>query len=221
MNIIDVVINYGSVMVNAFKLILILSFTSFSLGFLGGIALITLNLTLPRFLKMFLRIFVEIIRGTPTAVQLFFIYYVLPVLGIKLDPFTSALLALSINSSVYQSEYLRAALNSIPRTQWEASLSLGFTRLGSWFYIMMPQVLRIAIPALTNELIYITKFSSIAYFVTLPELVYVSEVIGAKTFAYTEVYIVAACLYIAVAFVISEFMEYLYKKLSIQGLTMM
>jgi ABC-type arginine/histidine transport system permease subunit len=69
--------------------------------------------------------------------------------------------------------------------------------------------------------IYITKFSFIAYFVTLPELVYVSEVIGAKTFAYTEVYIVAACLYIAVAFVISEFMEYLYKKLSIQGLTMM
>lgn len=218
-NLIDIIVNYGPSLAEAFKLTLELSFISFLLGFLGGIALATLNLLSPKHLKIFIRILIDLIRGTPMTVQLFFIYYALPTFGIKLDPFISALIAMSINSSVYQSEYLRTAINSIPRTQWEAALSLGFTKFSSWIHIVIHQVLRIALPALTNELIYIIKFSSIAYFVTLPELVYVAELIGSKTFAYIEVYMVVAFFYITVAFILSEIMEHIYKKLSVQGLT--
>lgn len=211
--------NYGQELVKAFTLTLQLSLLSFTLGFFGGLAISIVRALAPKPLEVMLRLFVEIIRGTPMTVQLFFVYYALPMIGPRLDPFTASLIALSVNSAVYQSEYIRSTMNSIPRTQWEAALSLGFTGLSSMFYVVLPQSLRIAIPALTNELIYIIKFSSIAYFVTLPELIYVAKWIGSKTFAFIEVYIIVAMFYVAVAFIIGEIMDRINKKLSIPGLT--
>lgn len=211
--------NYGKDLVNAFVLTLQLTFLSFLFGIGGGLALSILRTVAPEPIKIKLRLLVELIRGTPMTVQLFFIYYALPVLGFKLDPFVAALIALGINSAVYQSEYLRSAINSIPRNQWEAALSLGFSRLSLMLNIVIPQAIRIALPALTNELIYLLKFSSIAYFITLPELVYVAKWIGSKTFAYIEIYTVVALLYVVAAFIISEIMNSISKKLSIPGLT--
>lgn len=211
--------NYGNDLLSAFTLTLQLTFLSFVLGIGGGLAISILRTVSPTLIEIKLRLFVEIIRGTPMTVQLFFIYYALPALGFKLDPFTAALIALGINSAVYQSEYLRSAINSIPRTQWEAALSLGFSRFSSASNIILPQAIRIALPALTNELIYLLKFSSIAYFITLPELVYVAKWIGSKTFAYIEIYTIVALLYVVTAFIIGEIMNSISKKLSIPGLT--
>ncbi|MEM1525984.1 MAG: amino acid ABC transporter permease [Ignisphaera sp.] len=210
---------YCQDLIRAFMLTLQLSLLSFILGFSGGLTLSIVRTLAPKPLEVILRLFVEIVRGTPMTVQLFFVYYALPVIGPKLDPFIASLIALSINSAVYQSEYLRSAMNSIPRTQWEAALSLGFAELSSMFYVVLPQSLRIAIPTLTNELIYIIKFSSIAYFVTLPELIYVAKWIGSKTFAFIEVYIIVAIFYVVVAFIIGEIMDRINRRLSIPGLT--
>ncbi|MEM4789266.1 MAG: amino acid ABC transporter permease [Ignisphaera sp.] len=218
-NIAHIFANYGQELAKAFILTLQLSFVSFLLGFLGGLALALTRTLAPKPLEVMLRLFVEVIRGTPMTVQLFFVYYALPMIGPKLDPFIATLIALSVNSAVYQSEYLKSAMNSIPRTQWEAALSLGFTDLTSMFYVILPQSLRIAIPTLTNELIYIIKFSSIAYFVTLPELIYVAKWIGSKTFAFIEVYIIVAIFYAVVAFIVGEIMDRINKKVAIPGLT--
>lgn len=217
--VVSVLSDYGKDLLSAFALTLQLTFFSFTLGLGGGLFISILRIIAPTPVKIKLRLLIEIIRGTPMTVQLFFIYYALPAIGIRLDPFTAALTALGINSVAYQSEYLRSAVNSIPRTQWEAALSLGLSRFSSILNIVLPQAIRIALPALANELIYLLKFSSIAYFITLPELIYVAKWIGSKTFAYIEIYIIVALLYTAIAFIIGEVMNSISKKLSIPGLS--
>ena len=152
------------------------------------------------------------------VVQLFFIYYALPQIGIKLDPFTASVVAMGLNSAVYQSEYWRTAIGSIPRTQWEAAYSLGLNTFGVLTNVVMPQALRIVMPLLSNELIYLLKFSSIAYFVALPELVYTGKWIASKTFAYIEVYIIIAIFYIVITLLLSEILNRIEKKLYIPGL---
>jgi len=209
---------YGSNILNAFVLTLQLTLLSFVIGFCGGVFIAILRSVAPRPIAIAIRLFVELIRGTPMTVQLFFVYYALPVAGPKLDPFTASLIALGINSAVYQSEYLRSAMNSVPKTQWEAAISLGLSSYRSMIYVVMPQALRIALPALTNEMIYLLKFSSIAYFVTLPELVYTAKWIGNRTYAFIEAYTIVALFYIAMAFAISEVMNRLGKNIAVPGI---
>lgn len=218
-DLIYILTNYGEELLKASTLTLQLTFISFSIGFLGGLIIAITRMLSTSFMRIILRVFTEVIRGTPMMVQLFFVYYALPAIGLKLDPYTASLIALGINSAVYQSEYLYSVIRSIPREQWDASLSLGLSNFNVMLYVILPQALRMAIPSLTNELIYLLKFSSIAYFITLPELVYVAKWIGAKTFAYVQVYIIVAVFYTVIAFIISEIMNRVEKKVLVPGLT--
>ncbi|MEM0490021.1 MAG: amino acid ABC transporter permease [Ignisphaera sp.] len=215
----DIFSKYGIDLVLAFILTLELTFLSFSIGFVGGIIIAVLRSSIAKPFRSLLTLFIEIVRGTPMIVQLFFVYYTLPVLGIKLDSFTASLIALGLNSAAYQSEYLRTAINSIPREQWEAAYSLGLSSFSTVINVVIPQALRIAIPSLTNELIYLLKFSSIAYFVALPELIYTAKWIASKTFTYMQIYIVIALFYIAVSMILSEIVTRIEKKVAIPGLT--
>ncbi|MEM4441354.1 MAG: amino acid ABC transporter permease [Ignisphaera sp.] len=215
----DIFSKYGIDLVLAFILTLELTFLSFSIGFVGGIIIAVLRSSIVKPFRSLLTLFIEIVRGTPMIVQLFFVYYTLPVLGIKLDSFTASLIALGLNSAAYQSEYLRTAINSIPKEQWEAAYSLGLNSFSTVINVVIPQALRIAIPSLTNELIYLLKFSSIAYFVALPELIYTAKWIASKTFAYIQIYIAIALFYIAVSMILSEIVTRIEKKVAIPGLT--
>ncbi|MEM4502032.1 MAG: amino acid ABC transporter permease [Ignisphaera sp.] len=215
----DIFSKYGIDLVLAFILTLELTFLSFSIGFVGGIIIAVLRSSIVKPFRSLLTLFIEIVRGTPMIVQLFFVYYTLPVLGIKLDSFTASLIALGLNSAAYQSEYLRTAINSIPKEQWEAAYSLGLNSFSTVINVVIPQALRIAIPSLTNELIYLLKFSSIAYFVALPELIYTAKWIASKTFAYIQIYIAIALFYIAVSMILSEIATRIEKKVAIPGLT--
>lgn len=216
---IEIFTHYGGEFVKAFTLTLQLTFISFLAGFLGGLLLAIARTMANTYIRIMLRIFIEVIRGTPMMVQLFFVYYALPAVGLKLDPYTASLIALGVNSAVYQSEYLHSTIRSIPKEQWDAALSLGLSNFSAIAYVVLPQALRLAIPSLTNELIYLLKFSSIAYFVALPELVYVAKWVGTKTFAYIQVYTIVAIFYIIVAFIISEIMNRIEKVVLVPGLT--
>jgi polar amino acid transport system permease protein len=145
------------------------------------------------------------------------VYYALPEIGIRVDPVTASIIAIGLNSAAYQAEYIRSALSSIPYSEIEAAYSLGLTKLNILIYIMLPQAIRIAIPTLTNEAIYLFKYSSIAYFVTAPELMYVGKLIATRTFLYVEVYVLLALLYILFSIVLSEIAKYIERKLQIPG----
>lgn len=99
-----------------------------------------------RLLQILCRIYVSTIRGTPMLVQIFIIFYGLPEVGIKLDPFPTAIIAFSINIGAYASETIRAAILSIPKGQWEASYSIGMNYYQTFTRTIMPQALRVSVP---------------------------------------------------------------------------
>jgi His/Glu/Gln/Arg/opine family amino acid ABC transporter permease subunit len=145
-----------------------------------------------------LRPYVEILRGTPLLVQMFLVYYALPGFGITLDAFPSAVIALGANSSAYVSEIVRGALNSVPRAQWEAAISLGLTRRRAIRRILMPQALIVAIPPISGEFIDVIKWSSVASIVVVAEITQVSTTIVGRTFsfpAFVALAVVSTTLY--------------------------
>ncbi len=211
---------YYPLLLEGLKNTLLLTGVSFVLGFMIGLPLALARIYGPRPLKWLATAFIELIRGTPMIVQLFIVYYALPQLGIVLSALAAAFLGMGINSGAYQAEYFRGAIRSIPSGQMEAALSLGMTRLQAIRYVILPQALRVVIPAWTNELVYLLKYSSVAYFLTVVELVYAGKIIGARTFKYLEVYTIIALIYLVFALAFMKISRRIEEKVAIPGLTM-
>lgn len=211
---------YWPLLLEGMKNTLIITATSYTIGVTLGLALALVRVYGPRPAAAAVTAYIEAIRGTPMLVQLFIIYYSLPALGIVLDPLTAAIVAIGLNSGAYQAEYFRGAIAAIPRGQWEAALSIGLRKWQAVRHVIIPQTWRVAIPAMTNELVYLLKYSSIAYFVTVPELVFMGKYIGSRTYMYIQVYIIIAIIYVALALIASESMAKLEKRLSIPGISL-
>ena len=162
--------------------------------------------------------YIEIIRGTPLLVQLFLLYFGLPSVGISLTPLQAALIGLSLNSGAYQAEYLRGSIQSIPSGQMVAARTLGMNSLQSIQNILLPQALRISIPAWSNELIYLLKYTSIAYLITVEELTAEGFFIAAKTYKYIEIFVIIAVIYLVITILFTAIIDKIEKKLSIPGI---
>jgi polar amino acid transport system permease protein len=164
--------------------------------------------------------YVQFVRGTPVLVQLFLIYYGLPVFEIRLDSLTAAILGLGLNSAAYQAEYFRGAIQSISRGQMLAARAIGMTNLQAIRYIVLPQALRIVIPPWSNELIYTLKYSSVAFIIGAPELMATGQIIASRNFRYFEVFLIIAFIYLVCVLVISKLLDIAEHKLKIPGLEM-
>ena len=162
--------------------------------------------------------YIEIFRGTPLLVQLFIIYFGLPSIGIALSPLYSALLGLSLNSGAYQAEYLRGSIQAIPSGQMTAARTLGMSKLQSIKNVILPQSLRISIPAWSNELIYLFKYTSIASIIQVSELTKEGQLIASRNFRYIEIFLIIAIIYLIFTFIITEIVDRLTKKMSIPGI---
>ncbi|MDF0606245.1 amino acid ABC transporter permease [Neisseriaceae bacterium TC5R-5] len=139
--------------------------------------------------------YVSVMRGTPLLVQVFVIYYGLPSVGIELGPVVSGVLALTLNVAAYLSESLRGGIAGVSRGQWEAAFSLGLSWLQSMRYIIAPQALRLAVPALSNSLISLIKDTSLVSVITVAELMLVTKEVIAQTFQPLPLYLAAAAIY--------------------------
>ena len=218
-NIAYILSEYGLTIASGLGYTVIITITSYLIGIVLGTSIAVLRVYGSKPIRFLLTLFVEVIRGTPMMVQLFFVYYALPELGVLIDPVTASIIAIAINSSVYQSEYIRSSISSIPYSQFESALSIGLTKFRTVLIIILPQAIRIAIPALVNEAIYLFKYSSIAYFVTAPELMYIGKIIGSRTFLYIEIYLVLALIYITVSMILTELAKIIERRYFIPGLT--
>ena len=147
-----------------------LSLTSFPLAIALGLLIAVGRLYGPSWLKLPLTGYVEFLRGTPLMLQLYFIFYFLPELGITIPAIPTAILGLAINYSAYESEIYRAGLQAIPHGQMEASLSLGMSRGQALKRIIVPQAFRIVIPPVVNDFIAMFKDTSVCSVVTIVEL---------------------------------------------------
>ena len=157
-------------------------------------------------------------RGIPLLVQLFILYFGLPSIGIFFSPFVAATIGFILCSGAYHSEYIRGAIQSIKSGQMMAAEALGMNKFKAILYIILPQALRRAIPGCSNEIIYLIKYSSLAFMVTCVELTGAGKFIATRYFRYTEVFIVVGIIYLLVVTVVTKSLNSLEKKLKIPGL---
>jgi len=124
----------------------------------------------PRLIQWLCTIYVEFFRGTPVLVQLLFLYFGLPTIGLAMPAWLTALIGLGLNYAAYESQVYRAALEAIPRGQWEASYLLGMSPVLAFRRIILPQAFRIALPPMTNDFVSLFKDTSTAYAISVWEL---------------------------------------------------
>lgn len=144
--------------------------------------------------------FVEFVRYTPLLVQLYFLFYVLPVYRITLTPFEAGVVGLGLQYGTYVSEVYRAGIESVVRGQWEAAITLGLSRYRTWVDIVLPQAVPPVIPGLGNYLIILFKDTSILSAITVVELLEKAEIIGSTTFRYLEPLTMVGAIYFAVSY---------------------
>lgn len=139
-------------------------------------------------------------RNTPLLVQLYFLFYVLPWYGIKLDAFTIGVLGLGIHSSCYTAEVYRAGFQSVQRGQWEAARAMNFSTFQTLFFIILPQALRPTLPALGNYLISMFKDSSYLATITVYELLGTTRQLASLSFQYTTLFTTLGLTYIVLSY---------------------
>jgi len=185
------------------KVTLGLSAAAFALALAVGIAVGVLRSESPLF-KAVLTPYVEVFRGTPLLIQLFFIYYGLPSVGVTLSSTTAGILGLGLNGGAYISEIIRGALFSVDRGQKEAATALGHSRLQTLRHVVLPQAIRVATPPLVNAFSALLKDSSLVSVLAITELTRASQLIYTRTFRAFEVYLAVGLLYFALIYAVSR-----------------
>ncbi|HIT69099.1 MAG TPA: amino acid ABC transporter permease [Candidatus Aphodomonas merdavium] len=152
-------------------------------------------------LRWLMNAYVTFIRGTPLLVQVLLIVYGLPQLGVRMERLTMCVIALVINSGAYMAELIRAGLQSVERGQVEAAQSLGMNSSQTMLYIILPQAIKVTLPAMGNEFVAIIKESSILYAVGVYELTYQAYKLASVNYYYIETLIAAAIIYFVLTYV--------------------
>ena len=206
--------------VNSFPLLLVgagvtikITALSVALGVVIGLFVGIARISRIKFLRVLTAIYVDFFRGTPLLVQIFLVYFALPVItGQRVDPFVAAIGSCGINSGAYVAEIFRAGIQSIDKGQMEAGRSLGMTWVQTMRYIIVPQAFKRVIPPLGNEFIALLKDSSLVSVIGFEELTRRGQLIIAKTYGSLEIWISVAVIYLAMTLTISRFVAYLERR---------
>ncbi len=204
----ELVINGFLPMVKAAVLVSIpLAVVSFFFGMIIAVGVALLRVTpvngwLHRVLLTIAKIYISIIRGTPMLVQISVVFYGLPALGVFIDPIPAAIIGFSLNVGAYGSETVRAAIQSVPKGQWEAGYTIGMTYMQTFRRIIAPQAFRVAVPPLSNSFIGLFKDTSLASVVTVTEMFRVAQQIANSSYDFLPVYIEAGLVYWCFCFVL-------------------
>jgi len=215
------------------------------LGFICGAALGAMRVYAPQPLRRLGDGLTTIVRGVPLVVQLFFIYNCLPKIGMGLDnlaelatrflpesmrysgetfleimrleAFGAAMVGFIICSAAYQSEYVRGALLSIRQGQVKAAQALGFSTPRMLISVILPQALRRALPGCGNEIIYLIRYSSLAYVISCLELTGEANVLAGRSYRYIEVYLAVGAYYLVMTSVATAVLHWLERRYAIPG----
>lgn len=161
--------------------------------------------------------YAALFRGTPLVVQLFVLYFGLPNVGLYLSPYAAAVTGFMLCSGAYQSEYVRGALLSIKRGQYLGAQALGFTAWQTVSAIIVPQAVRRALHGCGNEIVYLIKYSSLAYVVTCMELTGQGKTIATEYFRFTEVFAIIGLYYLGLVTLALFLLKKIEQRLFIPG----
>ena len=158
--------------------------------------------------SLLMELYIWIMRGTPLMLQLLFVYFALPMVGIRMPDIAAALLAFTLNYAAYFAEIFRAGIQSVPKGQYEAAKTLGMSYPQTMRRIILPQVVRIVLPPVSNETINLVKDTSLIYILAMNDLLRVARTIVQREFDMTP-FLIAGIFYLAMTFVLT----WLFKKL--------
>ncbi|MBW4095120.1 MAG: amino acid ABC transporter permease [Acidobacteria bacterium] len=190
-----------------------LTLASFVLGLFLALVMALMRISTNKVLSTIARLYISVIRGTPLLVQLFVIFYGLPSIGVKLDPWPSAIIAFSLNVGGYAAEVIRAAILSVPKGQWEAAHMIGMPHVQSLVRIILPQAARVSVPPLSNTFISLVKDTSLASLILVTELFRQAQQVAAFSQEFMILYLEAAVVYWVICLVLSSAQSLLEKRL--------
>lgn len=192
-----------------------LTLTVMGLSLIFGLIVALARLTRFRAVRTVATIYIEMIRGTPALLQLFYIYFVLPAFGLKLPPFTAGVIGLTLNYSAYLSEVYRAGIQAVAKGQLEAAQALGMSRSVMMRLIILPQAVRIVVPPLGNYFISLFKDTALASIITVKEMIFTGQIIAATNFQYFAIFTIIGVIYLALSYPGSLGVQYLERRMKI------
>lgn len=166
----------------------------------------------PGWFKPIVSGYVELIRNTPFLVQLFFIFFGLPGIGVQISEMQAAVLAMVINLGAYSTEIIRAGVAAVPRGQIEAGLSLAMTRMQIFRHIILRPALQKIWPALSSQIVIVMLGSAVCSQIAVEELSYAANFIQGRDFRAFEAYLVATAIYLAMAFLLRQLLRLIGKR---------
>lgn len=178
-----------------------------TLGVSLGIACAWSRALGPKWLKPIVATYVEVIRNTPFLIQLFFIFFGLPSLGVQMSELAAALLAMVINLGAYSCEIVRAGIQATPKGQFEAGASLGMSRLETFFHVVLIPALQRIWPALSSQIVIVMLGSAVVSQIAAQDLSFAANFIQSRTFRAFESYIVVTLLYLALAIILRQLLR--------------
>ena len=187
------------------------------IGFLCGVVIGVIRVYAPPVLRRPTDAFVSVVRGVPLLLQLYFVYYALPKVGIRLPDYWAACLTFVICTASYQSEYIRGALLSIRQGQIRAAQALGLSTMQTIVGVVVPQALRRALPGCGNEIINLIKYSSLAHVVSCIEITGEARSLADTSFNYFEVYLTAGFYYLVLTTLAAQLLQFLERRLALPG----
>ncbi len=174
------------------------------LGILLGIACAWARALGPSWLKPFVAAYVELIRNTPFLIQLFFIFFGLPGIGVQMNEMTAANLAMIINLGAYSCEIIRAGIQATPRGQFEAGASLAMTRFETFRHVVLVPSLQRIWPALSSQVVIVMLGSSVVSQIAAEDLTFAANFIQSRSFRAFEAYFVSTAIYLALAILLRQ-----------------
>lgn len=194
-----------------------LTIISFAIAQVIAVGVAMIQVAEVKVLKQIARFYIWVIRGTPLLVQLYIIFYGLPRLGILIDPFPAAVIVFSINTGAYDSETMRAAIESVPKGQMEAGYCVGMSYWQIMRRIVLPQAFRTAFPPLFNSLIGLVKDTSLAANITVLEMFMAAQRIVARTYEPFALYCEVGLIYLMFSTVLTKVQRYGERRLNVYG----
>lgn len=206
--------NYSGILLEGFKYTLYSSLIALVISLIVGVLLAIFQISTNKLLKVLANAYVEFFRNIPLLIIVMFFYVVVPLYWFQIDGFTAGTIGLTIYTSAFIAETVRAGILSVPKGQMEAGLSTGFTYSQTLRYIVLPQAIKIVIPPLGNQFINLVKNSSVLAMVAGLDLMYQGDLIASETFNTFDTYILIGGLYLIITLPLTYLMAYIERRLN-------
>jgi polar amino acid transport system permease protein len=198
---------YAGMLARGVGVTLGLTAVSTVLGGIVGVAGASVAAAGPRWARALVAAYVESIRNTPFLVQLFFVFFGLPSLGVHIDELQAAVLAMTVNLGAYAVEIIRAGIDSIPRGQVQAAMALGLPGRQVFRHVVLPQALGNVFPALLSQVLIVMLGSAVVSQISVPDLTYAANFIQSRNFRSFEAYVIITATYLFLSIVLRQLLN--------------